>query len=152
MQWSDTMKDDDFRVQPVSLGTEQLNQEYHHSHENLLEIQPEALTSLDFDAKNRFKSSMHRWDNMTNLDKLKDEDGDIDKASETAHFTVPYRDSVVSAASIESFTIDNHGNLDRQFSDFDKMKSSSSSNHSSCVDINDIMITTDSSMIPIPEG
>ena len=152
MQWSDTMKDDDFRVQPVSIGTEHLDQEYHKSGESLLEIQHEAFTSLDFDAKSRFKSSMHRWDNMTNLDKLKDEDGSIDKATEAAAKTEQYRDSVVSASSLESFTIDEHGNLNRQFSDFDKMKSASSSNRSSYVDIDDIVITTDPSMFSIPEG
>ena len=155
MHWSDTTKDDEhslLRGQSVFLGVEPFKQEEHkESHEDLLLKQHESFNSLDLDTEKKFRSSMQRWDDMTNLAKLKD-DASSNTATETASTTVPYRESVVSVSSLESFTIDAHGNLNRQFSDYDKMKSASSSNRSSCVDIDDIVINTDPSMFSIPEG
>ena len=73
---------------------------------------------------------MQRRDDVaTNLAKLKD-DVSSNTGTETASTTASYRESIVSVSSLESFTIDEHGNLDRQFSDYDKMKSASSSNRS----------------------
>ena len=98
----------------------------------------------------KFGTSMHHWDDMTNLAQQQNEDGTND-TSETAKTILPYRESIVSASSLESFTIDEHGNLNCQFSDYDKMKNAASSNRSSCVDIDDIVLTTDP-MFTIQEG
>ena len=156
IQWSDNTREDEqslLRAQSVSLGVEHYKQEQENkeSNEDLLLKQHESFNSLDLDAENKFESTMQRWDDVTNLAKLKD-DASGNTGTETMSTTVPYRESIVSVSSLESFTIDEHGNLDRQFSDYDKMKSASSSNRSSCVDIDDIVINTDPSMFTIPEG
>ena len=71
---------------------------------------------------------MHHWDDMANLTQLQNEDGTND-TSDAAKTTLPYSEIVVDISSLESFTlIDEHGNLNRQFSDYDKMKSAASSN------------------------
>ena len=157
MQWSDSTKDDEhsfLRAQSVSLGVEhhKQEQEQKESHGDPLLKQHETFNSLDLDNESKFRSSMHRWDDVANLTKLKDDGSGYTADAELAGTTEAYRESVVSASSLESFTIDAHGNLDRQFSDYDKTRSASSSNRSSCVDIDDIFINTDPSMSPIPEG
>ena len=157
MLWSGDTKEDEhslLKAQSVSLGVDHFKEEQEHkeSHrEDLLLSQHDSFNSLDLDAEKKFRPSMHHWDDMTNLAKLKEE-GSNNNTTETGSSTLPYRESIVSVSSLESFTIDAHGNLNRQFSDFDKMKSASSSNRSSCVDIDDIIINTDTSMFTIPEG
>lgn len=161
---SDTAEDKEnpfyMRAQSIPLGTHNLEQE-HEERKELLK-HDERFKSLDLDVAKPVKSPLHHWDDMTNLAELKDEDksaNDESSSSNVAGFvknpknTVPYRDSVVSASSIESFMLDEHGNLNCQYSDFDKMKTDhgASSSRSSCVDIDDIVITT-TEIFPIPEG
>ena len=146
MQWSDNTREDEqslLRTQSVSLGMEHYKQEQEQKegHEDLLLKQHESFNSLDLDAENKFRPTMQRWDDVANLAKLKD-DASGNTGTETVSTTVPYRECIVSVSSLKSFTIDEHGNLDRQFSDYDKMKSASSSNRSSCVDIDDIVINS----------
>ena len=109
MQWSDNTREDKhslLRAQSVSLGVEHYKQEQEHkeSNEDLLLIQHESFNSLDLDAENKFESTMQRWDDVTNLAKLKD-DTSGNTGMETTSTTVPYRESIVSVSSLESFTI-----------------------------------------------
>ena len=167
LQWSQLTKNAEHsyaRTQSVNVGVQQFEQEQQRGSSNLLR-QHEDFHSLDLDIEKRFTSSLHHWDDTSNLAQLKDEsainDSKVasDKSSSSNYSTskkpkntVPYRESVVSASSLESFTLDEHGNLNHQYSDYDKMKSTSSSNRSSCVDIDDIVIITDPAMFTITEG
>ena len=105
-------------------------------------------------------SSMHQLD-MTSLAKLNDkgvfedsnatcdEPADDDSGTTKPKHTVPYPESVVRASSLE---LDEHVNFIRQYSDCDRMKNVSSSNRSPCVDIDDIVINIEPSMLATMKG
>jgi len=161
---SNTTEDDKqsfyMRAQSIALNTHSLDQE-HEGNEELLKHH-ERFKSLDLDVVKPVKTLLHHWDDMTNLADLQDEDkspndesksDDVAASDKIPKNTVPFRESVISASSLESFILDEHGNLNRQFSDFDKMKSNDSPS-SSCIDIDDVVLATAEphSIFPIPEG
>ena len=119
------------RTESINVGILQFEQEQQRSSGNLLR-QHEDFHSLDLDIEKRFTSSLHHWDDTSNLAQVKDEsainDSKVasDKSSSSNYSTskkpkntVPYRESVVSASSLESFTLDEHGNLNHQYSEYD---------------------------------
>ena len=159
LQRSDATKDDDdvysyARTQSVAVGVDNVEEEEHKGSSHLLR-QREEFKSLDLDIEKRFTSSLHHWDDMSNLAELKEEGTcDEDKITDDApasgdavakkpKHTVPHRESVVSASSLESVLLDEHDNL----------RSGRSSNRSSVVDLDDVIFEfTEPSMSTIKEG
>ena len=144
------------RAQSIAIGVDEIEEDEHKGSSHLLR-QREEFKSLDLDIEKRFTSSLHHWDNLSNLTELKDESpfdesnatGDTPAASDDSvtkkpKHTVPYRESVVSASSLESFVIDNYGNL----------RSTTSSNRSSVVDLEDVVLceVSEPLMSTIEEG
>ena len=144
------------RTQSVAIGVDENEEDEHKGSSHLLR-QREEFKSLDLDIEKRFTSSLHHWDNVSNLTELKDESlfdessttGDTPAASgdsitKKPKHTVPYRESVVSASSLESVVIDNYGNL----------RSATSSNRSSVVDLDDVVLcdVSEPLMSTIEEG
>ena len=60
------------RTESINVGILQFEQEQHRSSSNLLR-QHEDFHSLDLDIEKRFTSSLHHWDDTSNLAQLKDE-------------------------------------------------------------------------------
>ena len=158
LQRSDaTMDDDEYsfaRAQSVALGVDDVEQDEQKGSNHLLR-QREEFKSMDIDIEKRFTSSLHHWDDIANLAELKDE-GTFDESKTTddvptsgdsvakkPKHTVPYRESVVSASSLESVILDEHCNL----------RSAQSSNRSSLVDVEDVLFEfTEPVMSTITEG